>query len=263
MRGASAAKGNRSPVRRSRRNRQPGNPDKRPPATSRCRREASASGALTAPCSRAFNLRHGVANRSRTALLLVDVISDFRFEDGERVLRQFRPVAPRLARLKQRARDAGVPAIYANDNFGRWRSDASSLVKRCSRRGAPGAELVRMLAPTPEDYFVLKPRHSAFFASALEALLAYMGARRLIITGLSSHQCVLFTANDAYVREYEIGIPRDCIAAPTAEQTRFALRYFEMVLSADTRSSTRIRDWKPGPAGRRRRRAQGGPAARN
>jgi len=192
------------------------------------------------------------------------VISDFQFEDADRVLRQLRPVAPRILRLKQRARAAGIPAVYANDNFGRWQSDASSLVEYCSRPGAPGAELVRMLAPTPEDYFVLKPRHSAFFASAMEALLAYMGARRLIITGLSSHQCVLFTANDAYVREYELKIPRDCIAAPTAQQTRFALRYFEMVLSADTRPSTQLRQWRaPRGKGRpRRRRTLSGPASR-
>jgi nicotinamidase-related amidase len=91
---------------------------------------------------------------------------------------------------------------------------------------------------------VIKPRHSAFYASALEALLAYMGVQRLIISGLSSHQCVLFTANDAYVREYQLKIPRDCIAAPSVQQTRFALRYFQMVLSADIRTSAQLRNWK-------------------
>src|SRR5690606_23555363 len=145
----------------------------------------------------------------------------FQFEDADRVLRQLRPVAPRILRLKQRARAAGIPAVYANDNFGRWQSDASSLVEYCSRPGAPGAALLRMLAPTPAGDFVLQPRHSAFFAAARDALLAYKGGRRLVSTGLSSHQCALCTANDAYVREYELKIPRDCIAAPAAQQTRF------------------------------------------
>lgn len=185
-------------------------------------------------------------------LLIVDVISDFKFEDAGRVLRQFRPVARNIAQLKQRARAAGMPVIYANDNFGRWRSDASGLVEYCSRADSPGAQLVRLLAPDAEDYFVIKPRHSAFFASALEALLACMGARRLVITGLSSHQCVLFTANDAYVREYALKIPRDCIAAPSAMQTRFALRYFEMVLGADTRPAAQFRQWPPRPRRPRR-----------
>ena len=186
-------------------------------------------------------------------MLLIDVVSDFKFEDAERVLRQFRPVARHIARLKERARAAGMPVIYANDNFGRWRSDATSLVEYCCRPSSPGADLVRLLAPTPEDYFVIKPRHSAFFASALEALLTYMGARRLVLTGISSHQCVLFTANDAYVREYELKIPRDCIAAPSAQQTRFALRYFEMVLAADTRPAAQLRNWPPRSARRGRR----------
>ncbi len=183
------------------------------------------------------------------------MISDFKFEDAPAVLRHFKPVARNIARLKARARDAGIPVIYANDNFGRWRSDASSLVKYCTRPSSPGADLVRLLEPDPDDYFVIKPRHSAFYASALEALLAYMGATRLILTGLSSHQCVLFTANDAYVREYQLKIPRDCIAAPSVEQTRFALRYFDMVLSADTRASAQLRNWK---APRRRRRSRPG-----
>ena len=191
-----------------------------------------------------------MASRSRTALLVIDVISDFRFEDGPTLLRHFGPVARNIARLAGLARAAGIPVIYANDNFGRWRSDATRLVEACCDPSLPGARYVQMLAPTPEDYFVLKPRHSAFYASALEALLSYMGARRLVITGLSSHQCVLFTANDAYVREYELKIPRDCIAAPRARETDLALRYFEMVLGADTRRSSMLRQWRP--KGRRR-----------
>src|SRR5690606_29711777 len=159
----------------------------------------------------------------------------------------------RIAALRVRATAAGIATIYANDNFGRWRSDAANLVKYCSNPALPGSDLVALLAPTKDDYFVLKPRHSAFFASALEALLAYMGTQRLIITGISSHQCVLFTANDAYVREYQLKIPRDCIAAPEARQSQFALRYFDMVLGADTRPSAQLGDWPKAPKRKGRR----------
>jgi nicotinamidase-related amidase len=186
-------------------------------------------------------------------LLIIDVISDFRFEDGGRLLGPFGRAARNIAALKRRAGVAGIPAIYVNDNFGRWRSDVRSLVAHCTHPSRPGAALVRLLAPTREDYFVLKPRHSAFYASALEALLSFMGIRRLIITGVSSHQCVLFTANDAYVRQYEMKIPRDCIAAPEARQTRFALRYFEMVLGADTRPSGKARYWRAPRQAKQRR----------
>lgn len=190
-------------------------------------------------------------SRPGTALLIVDVVSDFAFPDGRRLLREFRPVAGRIAALKASARAAGIPVIYANDNFGRWQSDAGSLVKRCTRPRLPGAGLVMRLAPDQHDYFLIKPRHSAFFASALEALLSYMGVWRLIIVGVTSHQCVLFTANDAHLRDYALKIPRDCIAAPFARQTRFALQYFDVVLGADTRSSARFRDWRKVGAGKR------------
>src|SRR5690606_6735864 len=162
-------------------------------------------------------------------------------------------VARRIAALKTRAAAAGIATIYANDNFGRWRSDATSLVKDCSNPALPGADVVTLLAPGKDDYFVLKPRHSAFFASALEALLAYMGTQRLVIAGISSHQCVLFTANDAYVREYQLKIPRDCIAAPEASQSQFALRYFKMVLGADTRPSAQLGNWPRAPRRKGRR----------
>lgn len=186
------------------------------------------------------------ADRSEAALLIIDMISDFRFEEATPLLRRLPPVVRGIAALKEQARGRGIPIVYVNDNFGRWQSDLAGLVKHCTTAGAPGAQLVRQLAPTDQDYFILKPRHSGFYASALETLLQHMGARRLILTGVSSHQCVLFTANEAYVREYQLKIPRDCITAPSLRQTRLALQYFDMVLGADTRPAARFRQWVRG-----------------
>lgn len=190
-------------------------------------------------------LAGGIApDQSRTALLIIDMISDFRFEEAPQMLPRLRPVVRRIATLKARTGTRGIPAIYVNDNFGRWQSDFAGLVKYCTGPRQPGADLVRKLAPEKDDYFILKPRHSGFYASSLETLLEHMGARRLILTGISSHQCVLFTANDAYVREYELKIPRDCIAAPSPPQTRLALQYFERVLGADIRPASDIANWR-------------------
>ncbi len=182
------------------------------------------------------------------------MISDFRFEEAPQLLPRLRPVVRRIAELKSKARTRGVPAIYVNDNFGRWQSDFAGLVRYCTAADQPGANLVRQLAPEKDDYFILKPRHSGFYASALETLLQNMGASRLILTGISSHQCVLFTANDAYVREYALKIPRDCIAAPSAPQTRLALQYFETVLGADIRPAARFGQWPARRAKRSKRR---------
>jgi nicotinamidase-related amidase len=185
---------------------------------------------------------HGAApDRSRTALLILDLISDFRFEDGHRLLRTAVPAARRIAALRKKTQAAGIPTIYVNDNFGRWRSDFQALLRHCAREGSRGAPIARMLMPRPEDYCVLKPKHSGFFATALDTVLQYIGVERLILTGASSHQCVLFTANDAYVRDLQLLIPRDCICAPSAADTRLALQYFSRVLKADIRSSARLR----------------------
>jgi nicotinamidase-related amidase len=185
---------------------------------------------------------HGSApDDAHSALLIMDLISDFDFEEGRSLLRAALPVARRIRRLRGRARSAGVPVVYVNDNFGRWRSDFRQLVERCAGDGSAGAPVVRMLLPEPGDYFVLKPKHSAFFATPLEILLGCIEVRRLILTGVTSHQCVLFTANDAYLRDYDLLIPRDCIAAPRESDTRSALAYFRRTLEADVRASPQVR----------------------
>jgi nicotinamidase-related amidase len=180
-------------------------------------------------------------DRAATALIILDLVSDFDFEGGDKVARAALPVARRIARLKARAKAAGIPAIYVNDGIGRWRSDFPGLVRHCGRDGSRGAPIVKTIAPEADDYCVLKPKHSGFYATALETLLELVGAKRLILTGVSSHQCVLFTANDAYVRDLELSIPRDCVSARTPRDTRLALEYFTRVLGADIRASTAVR----------------------
>jgi nicotinamidase-related amidase len=133
----------------------------------------------------------------RTALLLVDVINDMDFEGSDALVRHAEPMARRLRDLKQRARGAGMPTIYINDNFGKWRSDFRSLVKHCVEDPVPGREVARLLQPDPEDYFVLKPKNSAFFGTTLDTLLENLRVKTVILTGIAGDNCVLFSANDA------------------------------------------------------------------
>jgi nicotinamidase-related amidase len=185
---------------------------------------------------------HGLLpDRSRAALLILDLISDFRFPDGDQVLRAALRIAPRIAELRQRCERAGIARIYVNDNVGRWRSDSGRLIEDCLHPQSPGAEVVAQIKPHESDYVILKPRHSAFYATPLEALLDHLGVQRLIVTGVSSHQCVLFTANDAHLRGLEVVVPSDCVAAPSVRETRFALRYFAQVLGAQVKPAKQLR----------------------
>ncbi|HWL54072.1 MAG TPA: isochorismatase family cysteine hydrolase [Chthoniobacteraceae bacterium] len=175
---------------------------------------------------------------SPIVLLLVDVINDFSFPQAPKILRYAIPAARRIALLKKRLRRAGIPAIYVNDNFGRWRSDFRTQVEHCLADECPGSAVARQLIPNEDDYFVLKPKHSGFYASSLDVLLTRLKAERLIITGFAADICVLFTANDAYMRDYRVLVPHDGVAAETVAAKRNACRQMERFLRADIRSST-------------------------
>jgi nicotinamidase-related amidase len=175
-----------------------------------------------------------------SALLLIDVINDLAFEGSEALIRQAEPMAARLAALKRRATDAGIPAIYVNDNFGQWRSDFRWTVAHCTARRSPGRRVSQRLRPTARDYFVLKPKHSGFFDTTLDTLLAALRIRRVILTGIAGNICVLFTANDAYMRELRLFAPSDCIVSNTAEDNEHALRQIGTVLKGNLARSTRL-----------------------
>ena len=179
-------------------------------------------------------------DKAETALLLIDVINDLEFDGGEKLLTQALPMAVSLAALKRRAKTTGMPAIYVNDNFGRWRSDFAKLVRHCVEENVRGRPVATHLIPEQDDYFVLKPKHSAFFQTNLESLLSYLGATTLILTGMAGDICVLFSANDAYMRNFKIVIPSDCVASEEAEANDQALMLMQRVLKAKTSPSSEL-----------------------
>ena len=184
---------------------------------------------------------HGNApDNSPVALIVIDMINDLEFAGGARLLPQAKRAATRIAALKRRARASRIPVIYANDNFGRWRSDFRQAVEHCLEDGVRGQLLAELLRPEPDDYFVLKPKHSAFYATTLGVLLEYLGARRLILTGINGDNCVLMTAIDAYVRDFELYVPADCTASIVRGHNTSALAYLKRMLHADTRAAAKL-----------------------
>ena len=183
------------------------------------------------------DLHGNVPDQAPVALLLIDVINTLEFPGNEEIVERVGPMAERIATLKRRAKACGIPAIYVNDNFGRWRSDQATLIEHASAEGQPGQAMVEALRPDEDDYFVLKPKHSAFFSTTLDTLLAYLGARTLIMTGVAGNICVFFSANDAYMRDFGLVVPDDCIASNTVAENDYALEQMRQILRADTTPS--------------------------
>lgn len=180
------------------------------------------------------------ATRSSSALLIVDMVNPLEFPGADRLLRQALPILPPLSRLKRRLKARGVPVIYVNDNFTHWLSDFRELVAICSQPDARGRPLVEAVAPEHDDYLVLKPKHSGFFATPLEVLLSQLGVQRVVVTGIAGDGCVLATAADAHMRDFEVVVPSDCCASITRPRNDRALRLLRESMRMATPVGSRV-----------------------
>ncbi|HJR77465.1 MAG TPA: isochorismatase family cysteine hydrolase [Nitrospiraceae bacterium] len=185
---------------------------------------------------------HGSApDAADTCLLIIDMINTFDFEDADKFFPAALHTAERIARLKERVTALGIPTIYVNDNFGKWRNDFRKLLDYCLTSRCRGQSIAQILRPHEDDYFVLKPKHSGFFATPLELLLKFLGTRRLILTGMAGDNCVLHTAADAYMRDFAICVPSDCTVSLDPESNDSALGNMKATLKADISISSAIR----------------------
>jgi nicotinamidase-related amidase len=188
------------------------------------------------------DLHGNVPDNADIALLMIDVINDLEYPGGDELLQPALVMAERLAEFKRRAKAAHVPVIYVNDNFQKWQEDFRKQVEHCLKDGVRGKSIVELLKPDEDDYFVLKPKHSGFYSTVLDTLLLYLQVKTLVLTGLTGNMCVLFTANDAYLRDYNLVVPADCIASITPEDNEYSLRHLKNALKADITPSTDL-DW--------------------
>ena len=182
--------------------------------------------------------RSSTKTTRHVALLLIDVINDMDFPGSETLVRLAESMAKHLRALKRRARAAGIPTIYINDNFGKWRSDFRATVQYCMKPAVPGHKVAMMLEPDGKGYFVLKPKQSAFYGTTLDTLLRDLKTKTVILTGVAGDNCVLFSANDAYMRDLKLHIPQDCVASNTEAENQYALQLMQKVVKADITPST-------------------------
>lgn len=175
--------------------------------------------------------RAALGRGDRTALLVVDMLNDYAHPDGDALRRSAEDVVPVIARLRDRARDEDVPVVHVNDNHGSWESDRDALVT-VAREGA-GAALIDPVAPTDDAPFITKARHSVFYGSPLQYLLEHESIGRLILVGQVTEQCILYSALDAYIRHFQLVVPRDAVAHIDAGLADAALRMMERNMQAD------------------------------
>jgi nicotinamidase-related amidase len=186
------------------------------------------------------NLHGMVPDRTDVVLLLIDVINDFDFPDNQELIARFQEIAPRIYKLKKFLKEQKICSIYVNDNFDKWQSNFQSVLTHCKEANHQVKELIELLEPEPDDYFILKPKHSGFYCTPLDILLEHLHAKTLIMTGVAGNICVLFTANDAHMRGYKLLVPRDCTASNTESDNEYALQQMETVLKADLTSSQQL-----------------------
>ncbi|MGM9924182.1 MAG: cysteine hydrolase family protein [Bacillus sp. (in: firmicutes)] len=176
--------------------------------------------------------------QAKQALLIIDIINHFHFEHGEQLLLHTEEMLQPLLKLKQAAKAAHLPIIYINDHYNLWQADFQKIIRIC--RHEANHRIIDKIAPGEDDYFLIKPRHSAFYGTSLHTLLSHLQVKELIITGIAGNICVLFTANDAYMREYGLYCPRDCIASVDRHDNEYALTMMRNVLKADINASYTI-----------------------
>lgn len=150
---------------------------------------------------------------STVALLIIDFFSLFDFPQGRRLAPLAVRAAVQTAALRAAFDARNLPVIYANDNFGDWQRDFPQLVQACRLKGGASARIATELAPRTGDYFILKPKHSAFLATPLPVLLAKLGVGRLVLAGMALDSCVLATAMDANSREFATVVASGATAA--------------------------------------------------
>lgn len=175
---------------------------------------------------------------SRTALIIIDMINNFKFKHGPELAGQTKKIAHNISYLKKEAMNTGIPIIYVNDHYNLWKSDIDKLINHCNNKLSK--EIIDLVYPKENDFFLIKPKHSCFYETSLHTLLEQKGIKTLILTGIAGNICVLFTANDAYMREYNLIVPSDCIASNDEQDNQYALTMMRNVLNANTSSSRLI-----------------------
>ena len=183
--------------------------------------------------------RHREPGEGATALVVVDMLNPYDHDDAEELAESVAGTIEPITSLVGRARDEEVPVVYVQDNYGHWNASADELGRRALEGRHP--ELVEPILPPDDAAFVVKARHSAFYGTLLEYLLDRLGAGRIVLAGQVTEQCILYSALDAYVRHFQVAVPRDGVAHIHESLGDAALQMMERNMSAEIAPASQLR----------------------
>ena len=173
-----------------------------------------------------------------TALVVVDMLNRYEHADADALRASVRAALPAMTRLIADARAADDLVVYVNDNHGDWTAGRERLIEWALEGADPS--LIEPIAPDADTPFLVKARHSAFYATQLEYLLRSADVTRIVLAGQVTEQCVLYSALDAYVRHFELAVPRDAVAHIHADLAEAALRMMAVNMDAQVVDSARL-----------------------
>lgn len=172
---------------------------------------------------------------SRKALLVIDMLEDFIAPDGALTVGEpGEGIVNAVASEIKLAREENLPILYLCDRHRPDDPEFQVWPPHCID-GTPGAEIVRTLAPVNGDFIVPKRRFSGFFESQLDLYLRELEVDKLILTGVCTNICVLYTACDARMRNYSVEVVKDAVATFSKEAHQFALKEMESNLGCRIR----------------------------
>jgi nicotinamidase-related amidase len=161
----------------------------------------------------------------KTALIIVDMVQTYDFEDAEQLVESVETIIDPLTRLIERAKDEADLVIYVNDNFGNWHAERGKMVEHAL--AGEHARLIEAIAPSDEALFIVKARHSIFYGTPLDYILDSEEIDEVVLTGQVTEQCILYSALDAHVRGRSTVVPRDCVAHIDEELAGAALKMMD------------------------------------
>jgi nicotinamidase-related amidase len=168
----------------------------------------------------------------KNALIITDMLNTYDHEDAEPLAESVEEKLPCIVRMRELAEDdPDTMVVYVNDNHDRWEATRDDLVQGALEGKRP--DLIEPIAPQGPVPFLQKGRHSIFYETALGHLLKINEVERIILVGQVTEQCILYSALDGYIRDFEVTVPADAVAHIHAELARAALTMMERNLHAD------------------------------